>query len=160
MEPAIKLYHIVSDVPQITHTTTRLENFALASSEVVTRGAMVFGVEPDGENRITELSKWLIQGEYFHGNNNGILIGTDLAQYLNLSLHDTLVLLGTGYHGAGAAGKFFIQGILKFPNPQLNKQSIYMDLPTCQELFSAPGRVSSMILMVAEENQRSLALRS
>ena len=159
MEPTKELYEIASSTPEITYVTSRLESFALASSNVVTRGVMVFGVEPEAEDKITELSKWIVEGTYFQSGNDGVLLGKDLAKYLNLTVNDTLVLIGSGYHGAGAAGKYPILGILKFPNPQLNKQSIYMNLPTCQELFSAPGLVTSLILMVEDQYHLRPALR-
>ena len=48
----------------ITHTTPRLEYFVLASSEELTKGAVVIGVDPERENVVTEVGKWLHSGTY------------------------------------------------------------------------------------------------
>ena len=74
-----------------------------------------------------------------------------LKKYLKIQVGDTLVMIGAGYHGVSAAGKYPIRGILKFPNPELNKQSVYMDIRECQEFFSAENLVSSMIVMIEDQ---------
>lgn len=159
MEPTEELFQIASSVPEITHVTSRLESFALASSTDITRGAMLIGIDSEKENDITELKKWVVSGEYFNHGDDGVLVGTDLAGYLKLGIGDTLVLLGSGYHGVSAAGKYPIRGLLKFPNPQLNKEVIYMDLPVCQEFLSAPELVSALILMVEEQHMLKSAMK-
>lgn len=159
MEPTEELFQIASSVPEITHVTSRLESFALASSTDITRGAMLIGIDPEKENDITDLKKWVVSGEYFNHGDDGVLVGTDLAGYLKLGIGDTLVLLGSGYHGVSAAGKYPIRGLLKFPNPQLNKEVIYMDLPACQEFLSAPELVSALILMVDEQHMLKSAMK-
>ncbi len=159
MEPTPELFEIAASVPEITHVTSRLESFALASSEEITRGAMLIGIDPIKENEITELKKWVVDGAYFASGDQGVLIGADLAGYLKLEVGDTLVLIGSGYHGVSAAGKFPIRGFLRFPNPQLNKEVIYMDLPVCQEYLSAPNLVSALILMVDAQYKLKPALK-
>jgi len=134
----------------ITHSTPRLEYFALASSEEMTKGAVVIGVDPERENVVTEVGKWLQSGSYLNENDDGILISINLAEYLKLDIGDTLILYGQGFHGVTAAGLFPVRGILKFPAPELNNQMVYMSLPAAQELFGAPGRVSSLIIMVED----------
>jgi ABC-type lipoprotein release transport system permease subunit len=159
MEPSAELDRIVESVPQITGSTMRLENFALASSDKNTKGAMIFGIDPDRENEVSEIKRWVEKGRYFEGVDPGVLVGSDLARYLNLSIGDTLVIIGSGYHGSGAAGKYPIIGLLRFPNPQLNKQCVYMHLSVSQELFSAENLVTAMILMVEEPYDLKPAMR-
>ena len=159
MEPTGELFDIASSIPEISHVTTRLESFALASSVSITRGSMVIGVDPLKENEITELQKWVLDGAYFNENDNGVLVGSELAKYLKIQVGDTLVMIGAGYHGVSAAGKFPIRGILKFPNPELNKQSVYMDIRECQQFFSAENLVSSMIIMVEDQYHLNAAMK-
>jgi ABC-type lipoprotein release transport system permease subunit len=120
---------------------------------------MVIGIDPEKENDITELMKWVKTGEYFMSDDDGVLIGSELARYLKIQVGDTLVMIGAGYHGVSAAGKYPIRGILHFPNPELNKQTVYMELSTCQEFFSAQNLVSSMIIMVHDQYDLQPALR-
>lgn len=159
MEPTQELFTIAESVPEVTYITTRLESFALSSSETITRGSMVIGIDPDKENDITELKKWITDGSYISSGDDGVLVGSDLAKYLNMQVGDTLVMIGAGYHGVSAAGKYPIRGILKLPNPELNKQTVYMDLENCQEFFSAENLVTSMIIMVEDQYDLKPALR-
>jgi len=140
--------NIVSGIKEVTHTAPRLEYFALASSEELTKGALIMGIDPEKEDKITEVSKWVEKGEYLDNGDKGVLIAVNLANYLKLDVGDTLILYGQGYHGVTAANLYPVKGILKFPMPTMNNQLVYMDLSTCQEYFSAPNRVTSLIVMV------------
>ena len=86
MEPTMELHELAASVPEVIHITTRLESFALASSETLTRGSMVIGIDPQKENEITELEKWVVEGSYFRPNDEGVLTGADLAGYLKIGV--------------------------------------------------------------------------
>jgi ABC-type lipoprotein release transport system permease subunit len=130
----------------ITAVAPRLESFALASSDSLTKGCMVIGIGPEKENSITDLSNKVIEGEYLTENDTGILLAEGLARRLKLNLSDTLVLIGQGYHGAMAVGKYHIKGLLKFGSPDLNDQSLYLSLPAAQELYSAKNMLTSYVI--------------
>lgn len=149
----------VENAPEITHYTRRLEYFTLASSDELTKGSVIIGVEPDAENKVTNLQKWVHEGEYLESGNIGVLVATDLAKYLKVGVGDTIVLYSQGYHGVMAAGLYPVKGILKFPSPELNKQFIYMDIEVAQEFFSAPNRLTSLVMMVKDHNHLKPAMR-
>ena len=138
----------LSDVKGITATAPRLENYALASSEEITKGVMVIGIAPIEEDAITNLSKKIIKGNYLSRDDNGVVLGSTLARYLKLEAGDTVVLLSQGYHGVGAAGKYPVRGIIKQPSPELDRTVVYMNISDCQDLFSAPDRLTSVVIMV------------
>lgn len=153
------LISILDNEKNITHYTSRLEYFSLASSDELTKGSIVIGVDPEGENKVTGLEKWVREGSYFNNDDRGILVAKELAKYLKVGVGDTIVLYGQGFHGVMAAGVYPVVGILEFPSPELNKQFIYMTLQASQELFSAPGRLSSLVIMVGDNYQLPSALR-
>ncbi|NOY37028.1 MAG: ABC transporter permease [Chlorobi bacterium] len=138
----------VSSVNEVTSFSPRLESYALASSEDLTKGAMVIGIDPVGENKITNPEKWIIRGRYLEPGSKGIIMGKELAGFLQIDVGDTLVLLGMGYHGANAAGKYPVEGIFEYPLPEFNKQFIYMDLKLAQDFYSADNLVTSLVIMV------------
>lgn len=132
----------------VSGITPRLESFALASSDESTKGCLVAGVLPDGEDRVTSLKSKLVLGTYFNKTDNGALMSQGLARKLKLTVRDTLVIIGQGYHGATAAGKFPIRGILQFGSPELNDKTVFLPLRVAQELYSAENRVTSYVLSV------------
>jgi len=151
--------NIVENENEVTHFTPRLEYFALTSSDKITKGAMIIGVDPASENLVTNLEKWVDEGSYLSAGDDGVLVAIDLAKYLKIGIGDTLVLYGQGYHGVMAAGLYPVKGILKFPSPELNKQFVYMELNTCQEFFSAPNRLTSLVMMVEDHYHLPAAMR-
>ena len=153
------LRNIVENEKEVTHFTPRLEYFALTSSDEITKGAIIIGVDPTPENLVTNLEKWVHEGSYLSSGDNGVMVAIDLAKYLKIGIGDTLVLYGQGYHGVMAAGLYPVKGILKFPSPELNKQFVYMELNTCQEFFSAPNRLTSLVMMVEDHYHLPTAMR-
>ncbi len=147
-KPTDSLLMSVRSIKEITNVAPRLESFALASSKEITRGTILFGIDPEMENEITGVGRWLSAGEYLTPGDDGLLLASDLANYLNISVKDTLVLLGQGYHGVSAAGKYPVRGIIELPNPDLNRQMIYMDLRNCQKFFTADDLVTALVVML------------
>lgn len=131
----------------------RLESFALASSQNITKGSLVVGISPRSENRITLLKNKLVSGNFLNENDECVLVAEGLAKTLQLKTGDTIVLIGQGYHGSTAAGKYRIKGVLHFGSPQLNERILYMSLPAAQELFSAKGLLTSYILSIKNEKE-------
>jgi len=148
----------IEDVEEITHYSPRLESFALVSSSDITKGAMVIGIDPEKEDYVTQISKWLKKGSFLKPDDKGILIASDLANYLKLDVNDTLIMLGQGFHGISAAGIFPVRGILEFSSPELNKM-IYMELRSCQEFYSAYNRVTSLVIMLKDHYDMPNALK-
>lgn len=124
----------------------RLESFALASTENNTKGCMVVGIDPEKENRITLLKDKIVSGSYLDAADKAALLAQGLAARLNLRTGDTIVLIGQGYHGANAAGKYPVKGILHFGSPDLNDKVLFMPLETARELYSAEGMLTSYVL--------------
>ncbi len=130
----------------VSGVTPRLESFALASAENVTKGCLLVGINPEKENQITSLKNKIVQGEYMKSEDNAVLLSQGLAERLKLKLNDTIVLIGQGYHGSTAAGKYRIMGIAKFGSPELNDKILFMPLATAQAFYSATGMITSYIL--------------
>lgn len=124
----------------------RLESFALASAEELTKGIALVGIIPETEDRFANISKKIVTGKFLTNHDDGILVAEKLASYLKIKVNDTLVMIGQGYHGASAAGKYPVRGIIRFPSPEMDGRMIYMNLPLCQEFFSCENRLTSVSL--------------
>lgn len=146
----------ISANSNITKIAPRLESFALASTGEITKGCLVVGVIPDAENAITKLAEKLVKGAYLQANDKGILISEGLLKRTKLALHDTLVLIGQGYHGTTAAGKYPINGVVKFGSPDLNDKLIYMPLALAQDMYGAKDMITSYALALNDVNDLTL----
>lgn len=152
-----KIVNALDDNKHIEFYTPRLESFALASSEEITKGALVLGIDPPNEDKVTSVVAKLQEGVYLERGDDGVLMSSGLANFLKLKLNDTLVMISQGYHGVSAAGKFPIRGIIKHPNPEFNKMLVYMDIKNCQEFYSAENLLSSYAIMVDDYDKMHIA---
>ncbi len=151
-----KIESEIKGINDITLYSPRFETYCLASSEDVTKGVMVLGINPVSEDKITDISGKIVAGHFLKSGDEGILLGSSLAKFLKLQVNDTLVLIGQGYHGVSAAGKYPVRGIIKHPAPELDRTLVLMDLKNCQNLFSASGLLTSMVVMVHDNDEMNV----
>jgi ABC-type lipoprotein release transport system permease subunit len=138
----------------------RIESFALSSTGKITKGCMIVGTDPGRENALTSLKNKLIHGAYFNEDENVALVAEGLAKRLNLSVNDTIVLLGQGYRGTIAAGKYPVKGIVRFGQPQLNDGLIYLPLAAAQNFLNAEKIVTSVALGIDDPENLSAIQQS
>lgn len=173
-----KLQQTLNSVENIKSQIARLQNFALASSEDKTKGALISGIIPSIEDEYRGLTNKLVWGNYLSDNDNGVLIAQDLARYLGIIqidkeivfsadsleqstfekitlLKDTLTIFGSGYQGITAAAIFPVTGILKFPTPQENSGLVLMTLENAQYMFSpyVPNLVTSIAIDLKDRDK-------
>lgn len=136
--------------PNVDCFFPRLEFFALASSGKFTKGAMVVGMLPSMEKEIYDYPSKITKGRFFTDGDSAIVIGYELARYLHVTVGDSIVLLGQGYHGITAAWEFRIGGLIDLPAADLNRQIIMMPLPLAQFFLGADKRVTSVSIMLKD----------
>ncbi len=132
---------------EISYHVPRIQSFALVAADEITRGSMVVGIDPALENKMSELSDDLVEGKFIESGDEGLLIAEGLAGILNVTIGDSLILLGQGFHGASASGLYPIQGIVKLTLPEMNNNTIYMSLEAAQWFYAAENRLTSLIIM-------------
>ena len=140
------LIQSISSVSNIESVNLRLESFSLAAFENNTKGTLIMGIEPENEDKMLKLKSKMIKGSYFTSSDRSIIIGSKLAEYLKITVNDTLVLIGQGHWGQSAIGAFPIKGIIKMPAPNIDRQIIFMPLALAQDYFSFENGVTSIII--------------
>jgi len=159
-EESSKLAEILSHEKEITIWAPRLETFTLASSGEHTKGIMIIGTDPEKENSISHLSQKLIKGNYFTGNEKDIILSEELAEYLKLNVNDTVILLGQGYQGNMAAGKYPVKGIVRLAIPEMNKSMAWLPIKFSREFLSTDARYTSLSLLMNDRNHLDAVKKS
>ncbi|TVZ28675.1 ABC-type lipoprotein release transport system permease subunit [Gillisia sp. Hel_I_86] len=136
----------------------RLESVALLASNELTRGTLVMGIDPDKEKNITGFDKKIIQGKYLGEANNQALVGKGLAEKMNILVGDSLVLVGEGYHGASAADKYMVSGIIRLGSPDLDNNIVILKLEDAQFLYGAYDRLTSIPVFLKPNQSQEQAL--
>jgi len=143
----------VESVKHVTKTAPRLESFALISGGDITDGAMVLGIDPEHEDKLTKLNFKLTEGAYLEKGDSDIMLAKGLADHIGAGIGDTIIVLGQGYHGVTAAGKYRVKGIVKYPTPDLNSRMSYLSISEAQRLFMAEGRITSLAVMIDRQKR-------
>jgi len=158
-EPPKRLQEKIESLDHVEASVPRLESFALASYQSQTKGAMIIGIDPEKETSLTRVGEKIVEGRIFDINDQQVLVGKGLADYLNLGVGDTIVLISQGYHGVNAAGKYVVSGLVKFGLPQLTNQVVFMPLPAAQYFYGAENLLTA-IAVVTDHPKHVGAIKS
>ncbi len=153
-----RLKNIIQNQAGINSFAPRLESFVLIAHDTSTRSGRLIGIDPGRETDLTSLRKRLVEGNYPQAAENKLLLTTGLARSLGVQVGDTVILLGQGYHGRSAAGKYPVGGLVEYSVPQLNNQLIYLPLKEASWFFSTPGRITSLAFLLRGDADLSTVL--
>ncbi len=142
---------LLSSIDKLANVETiypRIESFSLASYKSNTKGTLLMGINPEAEESMLRLKSKIVKGQHISNHDRSVVIGSQLASYLKITIGDTLVLMGQGHWGQSAIGAFPIKGIIKMPSPLLDKQIVYLPLPLAQEFFSFNKGASALVIKI------------
>lgn len=138
----------LSNISHVTSITPRLEAFSLVANRDNTKVAQVIGIDPLREDRMTGLKGRLSKGDYLSAHSEGALVAQGMANRLNITIGDSLIIYGQGFHGQIAAASLPVSGIVDLPFPELNNTTVYLSLSKAQDVFSAYKRITSLAVLV------------
>jgi len=135
----------IEKLDNITIVDPKLETGMITSFGNQSRGTYIlsYDIEKDSPKQV---KKKLVKGKLPRDEKKEVVLGIELADYLDASIGDTLVFLGSGYQGSTAAGLYVISGLLDFHIPELNRSTTYMSLASLQELLGAEDLVTSLMI--------------
>jgi ABC-type lipoprotein release transport system permease subunit len=97
-----------------------------------------------------------VSNGYLEKADDGILVSDRLAGYLKVTIGDSLILMGQGYHGVSATGLFPVRGIMKMPAPEIDNKLIIMTIPSAQKFFDAEGKITSLVVNLTNRSNRTI----
>lgn len=138
----------IERLPGIQAVVPRIDTYALVSGHQRSKPVMIVGMDVHQEAFLSNPNAWIVSGDSLSRNDEqGVLLGTDLAAFLNLQLGDSLVILGQGRFGQSAAALLPVRGLFTFGLKDLNRQLVYVPIETAQTLLDAPGAVTALALL-------------
>jgi len=141
---------IIKTHPKITYLVPRLETYALLSYDKYSKGVMLNGIDVEKENLIKPVSERLISGKSFRSASQEVILSKGLAHYFFVKQGDSIYLIGQGYHGMSAAGKYKVAGIADLKNRDLNNLVVFMPIHTLRDYLSAPPLVTNLLIGVKD----------
>ncbi len=139
---------ICDKLGSIVAYTYRAEAFSMVSSKSTTYGAMVIGIDPLRESRVSTLEKSIRSGAYLSENDrNQAIIGSMLAKNLRISIGDDLTVLGQGMDGSVAATVLRVKGIYTTGMDEFDRSTIHIPLKTFQSVYSMGNSVHKVVII-------------
>lgn len=156
MEIPSDLLPKIKSIPGVQNIIQRLQTFALASKSDISQGVLVNGVHFKDEQILVDWNTRLKKGKLFSEKDNEIVVAQGVAKIFELQLNDTLVLIGQGYHGSNAVGKYVVSGVVDMKNPKLNNLAVFMNITAAQEFVGANNLVSHLIIHKSQNSNEEI----
>jgi ABC-type lipoprotein release transport system permease subunit len=113
--------------------------------------------DKDNERCMPEILKCAeVSNGFLANDDKGILVSDRLASYLKVTVGDSVILMGQGYHGVSATGIFPVRGILKMPSPEIDNKLIIMTIPAAQKFYDAEGKITSLVVNLTDKSNRTI----
>lgn len=146
------VHQVLSEISEVEAFTDRSRSFALASSHKRTYGAMIVGIDPVREARVSSLKAIVRKGSYLSdgGPSEGLteaLVGRLLARNLGIGLGDEITILGQGRDGSVAATVVRVHGIFDSGMDAFDRSTIQIPLPDFQEVFAMANAVHEVVVL-------------
>ena len=149
----------LSAIPEVAALAPRLYSPVLAFAGTKTTGAQMIGVDPDKETKTSRLAKKVSQGRFFSpAPANELIIGSGLAEVLQLRVGGEVSLITQAADGSIATGNFRVVGITDKTSGTVERMKCYMAIATAQEFLVLEGRVHEIaILLHRQKDARRVA---
>jgi ABC-type lipoprotein release transport system permease subunit len=142
----------------VSVVTSRFETSALFSSNAKTIGAMITGIEPKNESRVSKVKTALIEGSYLESNDTNMLyIGKDLAFRLQVRVGDKLSFISNGADYSFCADNVIIKGIFQTGLYEFDSNSAFLNRSYFDEIFTSKN-LATHIIILPKDTASSLSL--
>ncbi|MGD2091200.1 MAG: ABC transporter permease [Candidatus Aminicenantes bacterium] len=143
-------------MPGIVSMNARIKFHVLLSHGDINEAAVAVGFDPIREDKNMELSKTIVEGNYFENSHLGLelVIGKKLAEKLEVTVNDELLLVTTDVNYSTYALPFKIIGIFDTGFASMDKHLLYIPLPKAQEMLDC-GDAAHEILVFLKDPAKS-----
>jgi ABC-type lipoprotein release transport system permease subunit len=127
---------------------SRAEGFGMITSPADVSSVMLVGVDPEQEKRVSRVDDNIRQGDFFAGSNErDLVIGSDLAEVLEVALGDRVVVtVSQARTGELAQDMFRISGIYKFGVKEMDKGFAFIRLTKAQRMLGIADGIHEIVL--------------
>jgi len=144
----------IQSLPEVKYATPRSITQGMLVTTTGSAGVQINGVEPELEDKVSQLKQKLIAGEGFHKNKkNEIIIGKKLADKMKLRLKGKLVLTFTDSADNLVSAAFRVAGIYRSGNAPLEELNLYMPITSLNELLLTGNSFHEIAVLLKNDNE-------
>ncbi|MCK5170253.1 MAG: ABC transporter permease, partial [Bacteroidales bacterium] len=139
--------------PNVAGVSIRLITSCMISSAETGSGVQMIGIDPENEQKVTNLHTKIIDGAYFEGvKRNPIVIGEKLARKLKVKVRSKIVVTVTEMDGTLSGGAFRVAGIFKTANSTYDEMRAFVRFDDLQNLIKIDDNVAHEMAVLMNEN--------
>ena len=140
IEDTTALYQQLNATKAIQAFAPRVLTGAMTSSSENVASAIVYGVDAAKEAKVSKLKLAVTQGDYLSGIDGEIIIGEQLADLLEISLGDRVVITVSEANGGDLSQALFrVSGLFSFNERSMDIGMAFINLSQGQKLLNIAG---------------------
>jgi len=141
---------LLHDNPEIAHYSKRIISFGLLNSAYNSTGVSIIGVKPDDEQHVTTIKQYVVEGRYFSGDANEIVISKRTAETLQVGPGDRIVGMASSLDGSVGSEMFRVVGLYQTVSSGFDRVHVYIPLPTAQQMLGLGENISQFALIASD----------
>lgn len=138
---------ITEEYPEVTAAAPRLRFNALAIAPQSELYALGMGIDPEKDVEVFEISKYIEEGRFLEKDGD-LVMGSGLANDLNLELGDYVMIQTKSRRGVLDVREYQITGIATTSNPLINRNAVLVTLADARAILETPDAASEVNLRV------------
>lgn len=161
LENAVDLRTDIERCPGVERTKFMILGQGMAKSGYGSVGVSLMGVQPSIEAMSSPLVKHLVEGGYLEDQDGSlVVVGSDLAEHLNLKVGRKIVLTTNDAQGHLVEALYRVKGVFQTGSEELDANFIQIPLTHARRLFSMPpGSVTQMGVVLKNADEQGLLIR-
>ncbi len=141
--------------------TWRVDIAAIVSTAESSQGIRLLGIEPSREEHVTFLKKVIKDGKYLEpGDDNGIILGRELAKRLQVNLHGKVVVTSQDAEGNLVAGAYRLRGIFETGSEAFDAHLAFISYPAAARLLGLSNEVSVFVVRLEDRKDAPALLQA
>ncbi len=154
IENADSIMKIIQSNPQVAAAAPVTQITAMASAASGSTGIMLNGINPELQQRISNLNQSVTEGAYFKSNEHDqAIISQKLADKLHVKIHSRIVLTLQTLSGDITYGSFRIEGIYRTNNSDYDMQMVFVKNSDLKPLINFPSTDASIITIMLKKDK-------
>ena len=155
------LYKKLDSYSEVKAFSPRTLAGAMISSSENVSGGMVVGIDGEKEAQVSKLKKSMLKGNYLSNKKGEILLGSLMADLLEVDLGDRIVVTISQANGGELSQELFrVSGIFSFNDRNMDNGIAFVNLDQGQQLLNIDGIHQVALNFISDEaiNDKNLAL--
>lgn len=136
--------------PGISHYSKRIITFGLLNSAYNSTGISIIGVNPDEEQYVTTIKQFIVEGRYFDGGTNEIVLSRRTAELLQVGPGDRIVGMASTLDGEVGSEMFRVVGLYQTVSSGFDRMHVYIPLATAQQMLGLGENISQFALLASD----------